>query len=363
MNPTKKKHKSFPFYSKYNLRENDEGPHQNSFFKKQEWWYYNVIFDHGKSELKNWSSVISFATYPHTDTFRLMLHDNNRQKTYGNSYLKPIGTCKQRKPAVDVRIEDSYAKGKYPNWYVYANNKNLDKTHIELDLKYKANSLQVWLLKNTGLNQSKSPYGYYCVMNCDVEGKVTIDRKTYKVKGLGYHDHTWMPVLGKMSEEPKKKLIDFNIWDWFCIHFDNKIDLFIGKFNSDKRSGFSKLIPGCLCISPVGEKAFETHLFKIKRVGFKDSSIKSLKIPTKIHIKTHKMNVLRKKPFKEPFLLDIYFEVENIKETIPRDPPTWVIWETTGKVQGKLKTPKKTIKLNGWGLMETTNNIDIKKII
>jgi len=357
MNNINKKAKSFPFYSKYCLKENDEGPHFNSFFKKQEWWYYNVLFNDRESQLKNWSAVISFATFPHTDNFRLILHDNNKKKTYGDSYLRPIGDCKQKKPAVNVGIKDSYAKGQYPKWHVYANNKNIDTPFISLDLDYKANSLPIWLVKNTGLNQSKSPFGYYCIMNCDVTGEVKIEKKTYKVKGLGYHDHTWMPLIGETSKEYKKKMIDINVWDWLCIHFDNGIDLFIGKINSHKRSKLSNIIPGSLCMSPVGKKAFETHFFKLEHIEHKNSSIKGLKIPTKINIKTHKMNSLKKKPFKEPFFLNITFEVENIKETIPRDPPTWCEWETTGKAYGILKTTKKTEKLNGWGIMETTSNV------
>lgn len=357
MNDSTKKYKSFPFYSKYNLKEYDEGPHKNNFFKKQEWWYYNFILNDPESELKNWSAVISFATFPHTDNFRLILHDNNKQKTYGDSYLKPVGTCKSKGPAVNVSMECSYAIGRYPKWHVYANNKKMNKPVITVDLYYKANSMPIWLVKNTGLNQKKSPLGYYCIMNCGVKGDITIDDRVYKVKGLGYHDHTWMPLLTETSPESKKKLLDFNIWDWLCIHFDNKIDMFVGKIHTYKRSVISNVIPGSLCISAVGEKSIECYFFMLEYLEFKKSSIPSLKIPTKIHIKTPKMNILRKKPFKKPIYLDIYYEVENIKETIPRDPPTWCEWESTGKAYGKIKSSTEDITLNGWGIMETTGNV------
>lgn len=353
----KKQSRSFPFYSKYNLRGNDEGFHHNNFFYQQEWWYYNVFFNHPKSELKDWSAIISFATYPHTDCLRLVLHDNNKQKCYGDSYLKPIDTLKKKGPAVNVEINNSYAKGRYPKWHVYANNTNLNTQKITIDLNYKANSLPIWLIKNTGLNQSTSPFGYYCIMNCDVKGKVTIKNKTYKVQGLGYHDHTWMPLLTKTSSEPKKKIVDFNIWDWFCIHFDNGWDIFVGKIHSHNRSLFSKIIPGSLCISPNCKKAIESKFFIIETLEYKNSKIPSLKIPTKIKIKTPRMNIFKETSIEKTFYLEINFEAKNIKENIPRDPPTWCQWEIIGVASGKIKTSKKTIKLNGLGIMETTRNI------
>jgi len=348
--------KSRPFFSKYVLKENDEGSHHNSFFKIQEWWYYHVLFNDSKSKLKNWAIVISLSTFPHIDSIKLVLHDN-KENNYGNIYLKNKGTCKTSGSGVNVKIDSSYAIGKYPKWHVYADNKGLDKPEITVDLNFKAESLPVWLLKNTGYNLSTSPFGYYCIMNCDVEGEISIDDKIYKVRGIGYHDHTWMPSLKETESKPQKKFIDFNIWDWLCVHFDNGWNVFVGKIYSHQRFTFSNLIPGILCISPDSNKSVECNFFPLECLEFKDSSIPSLKVPTKVHIKALKMNLLRKGPLKGPFLLDIYYEVENIKECIPRDPPTWCQWGTTGRVYGEIKGFRKNIKLNGWGIMETTSNI------
>jgi len=356
MNNIEEMSRSRPFFSKYVLKENDEGSHHNNFFKKQEWWYYNVLFNNSESELKNWSAVISLCTFPHTDSIKLILHDN-KQKSYGDIYLKPVGTCKIGGPGVDVKIDSSYFIGRYPKWHVYADNKNLDGPEITVDLDFKANSLPMWLLKNTGLNHPKSPFGYYCVMNCYAKGEVSIDDRVYKVEGLGYHDHTWMPLLKETGSEHKKKLIDFNIWDWLCIHFDNEWDVFIGKIHSHQRSIFSNLIPGSICISHDGKKSIECNFFRLEYLEYIPSTIPSLKIPTKIHVKAPKMNLLRKNPLKGPFVLDIYYEVENIKECITRDPPTWCQWETTGKVYGEIRVFRKSIKLDGWGIMETASNV------
>ena len=348
--------KKFPFYSKYTLKENDEGNHFNSYFPLQEWWYYNVLFNDKNSDLKDWSLTISIGTFPHTDSLKLVLHDD-KEKSYGNIYLKPIGTFKSEGKAVNIKLDSTYAKGQYPNWHVHSDNLKLDDHEIIVDLKFKANSLPMWIIKNTGFNNSSSPLGYYVVMNCDVSGEVFFDGKKHKVKGIGYHDHTWMPMSKNTSSKPKKKLIDFNIWDWICIHFDNGWDAFIGKIHSHQRFDLSNLIPGSICISPGGRKLVECKYFPLEYVEFKDSIIPHLKIPTKIHMKAVKINYSRKSPLTRPFNLDLTYEVENIKECIPRDPPTWIQWETTGKVYGEINESGKKTKLKGWGIMETTSNV------
>ena len=69
------------------------------------------------------------------------------------------------------------------------------------------------------------------------------------------------------------------------------------------------------------------------------------------------MNLFNKNIIQGPFSIDMYYDVTNIKEIIPRDPPTWCQWETTGNVYGKIKNKGKDIKISGWGLMETTSNV------
>lgn len=344
--------RSHPFFSRYVLKENDEGVHQNNIFKIQEWWYYNALFNHSDNALKNWTVSISLSRFPHTDAIKLVLHDNGK-KNYGGIYLKPAGTFKKSGNGLNVNIDSSYAIGKYPRWQVYADNINLDDNEISAKLDFKANSFPMWIIKNTGFNLSTSFYGYYCIMNCDTKGEISINGKKYKVKGIGYHDHTWIPMLKQpVVEKKEKKLIDFNIWDWFCIHFDNGWDAFIGKIHSYQRFPFSNIFPGSLAITPDGKKLIESYFFPLKYIGYQKTSIPSIKIPKKIHIKGLKIN-----PFKESFSIDIFYELENVKECLPRDPPTWGQWEATGKVYGEIRIPKKRIPLNGWGIMEITHNI------
>lgn len=352
MMPSSKNSRSYPFFSRYILKENDEGVHNNNIFKIQEWWYYNALLNKTDNTLKNWTVAIALCRYPHTDAIKLVLHDNKKDN-YGGIYLKPVGTCKSLGKNVNVKFDSSYAVGKYPEWQVYADNFGIDDDEFSVKLDYKANSRPMWILRNTGLNLSTSPYGYYCVMNCDTKGEISLKGKKYKVQGLGYHDHTWMPLLNQPDIEKKdRKIIDFNIWDWLGIHFDNGWDAFIGKIHSHQRFPISNLIPGSLTLTQDGEKLIECYYFNLKYLEFQKTSIPSLEIPKKIQIKALKIN-----PFNKSFLLDIIYEMENIKECIPRDPPTWGQWEATGNVYGKYKTPKENIKLNGWGIMELTNHI------
>ena len=352
MEKIKKGPNSLPFFSRYLLKERDEGAHHNDVFKHQEWWYYNVLFNDPKSELKNWSVAISLATFPHVDSVKFIIHDD-KDGNYGNIYLKPKGTCKASNSDVDVKIDSSYAIGKYPKWHVYADNKNLDTPEISVDLDFKANSLPMWILKNTGLNLTTSLFGYYCIMNCDAKGEVTIDDKVYKVKGVGYHDHTWMPMLKEpVVEKSEQKLIDFNVWDWLNIHFDNGWDAFIGKIHSTQRFPLTKLLPGSLSITPDGKKLIECYFFNIENLEHQDTSFPSIKIPKKIQIKGLKIN-----PINGQFFIDLFYEIDNVKECFPRDPPSWGQWEATGKVYGEIKMFKKKIKLNGWGIMEITHSI------
>ncbi|MCK4996400.1 MAG: hypothetical protein KAR55_05870, partial [Thermoplasmatales archaeon] len=146
--------------------------------------------------------------------------------------------------------------------------------------------------------------------------------------------------------------IDFNVWDWFNIHFDNGWDAFIGKIHSTQRFPLTKLLPGSLSITPDGKKLIECYFFNIENLEHQDTSFPSIKIPKKIQIKGLKIN-----PINGQFFIDLFYEIDNVKECFPRDPPSWGQWEATGKVYGEIKMFKKKIKLNGWGIMEITHSI------
>ena len=71
--------------SRYKIGLNDEGPHTNKTYIMREWWYYNAIFNHPKSELKIWFTLLSISSNLHSDSIKLLLHDD-KNKNYGGLY-------------------------------------------------------------------------------------------------------------------------------------------------------------------------------------------------------------------------------------------------------------------------------------
>ncbi|MCK4902240.1 MAG: hypothetical protein KAS76_02700 [Thermoplasmatales archaeon] len=351
--------------SRYILGENDEGLHENSKFIMQEWWYYNVHFDDEVSELKNWSILASFSKYLKKSSLKLGLNEEVN-KGYNTLNIQTEDCFQYFGPAVNLSFnKTSYAKGKYPNWHIYAESKMSEDLNISADLKFKANSLPMWMLKNTGRNRSNSFFGYYCVMNCDAEGTVTLNGKSYNVKGRGYHDHTWAPVgikkAGKKVKEVKEiseknKSVDiFEYWDWFVIHFENGWDMFIGKLYLGKPNSFSKFMPGILCFTPDGSKLYECYFYILDHVENIDSSVPGTKIPSKIHIKALILNTFGAKQFKGPLILDFCYELNNKQETIVGVPPAFGIFQSQGRTYGVAKSMGKTVKLDGWAIVETAS--------
>ena len=345
---------------RYILGENDEGLHQNRLFKMQEWWYFNVYFNDEKSELKNWSIVISFLIYPYISSHKLGLYDDENN-SYGGSNVRSKDALEYKGPGFNVQFDNSsFAIGRYPNWKIYAEHTKSNSSKIYVNLTFKANSLPMWILKNTGHNRSKSLFGYYCIMNCSVIGNVSLNGTIYNVSGLGYHDHTWTPFSLKIPifNVGINKAIDvLSSWDWLCIHFENGWDMFIGKIYDEKRNLFSKFTPGSLCFTESGTKLYECYFFILEYDQTINSTIPNLKIPTKIHIKAIIFNTLGLKQFKEPILLDFYYEAKNIQEFLSGDPPNGWMWQSQGKTYGVAKGPGKTVQLNGWAIIETTSNL------
>jgi hypothetical protein len=258
------------------LKGNDEGPHQNMIFKMKEWWYYNVYLNDENSELKNWFILMSIQLYPEFCGLKLELYDDEN-KSYGGDHVIYGDDANAYGPGVNIFFNNSFESGRYPNWHVYGEYTQQDKLEIIVNLTFKANSLPMWLVKNTGNNRSNSFFGYYCVMNCSAYGSISLNGTIYNVSGLGYHDHTWAPINTQINL--------LNIWDWLCIHFDNGWDMFVGKIYSEKRYLLSKFGPGSLCFTTSGVKFSEINYFLIEFNETNNSSIPGIEFPTKVHIK------------------------------------------------------------------------------
>ena len=342
-------HKETPHLSPRNvLKGNDEGPHQNMIFKMKEWWYYNVYLNGENSELKNWFILMSIQLYPEFGGLKLELFDDGN-KSYGGDYFMYRDNISAYGPSVNVFFNNSFEIGSYPNWHIYGEYTQKDKLEIIVNLTFKANSLPMWLVKNTGNNRSNSFFGYYCVMNCSAYGSISLNGTIYNVSGLGYHDHTWAPINTQINL--------LNIWDWLCIHFDNGWDMFVGKIYLERRNFTSKFVPGSLCFTTSGIKFYEGHFFLLDYEENKNSSIPNIEIPIKVHIKALFLNTLGLKDLRGPILLDFYYEAKNIREDLHGDPLYRGYWVSQGKIYGSAKSLGITISLHGWAVFETTSNI------
>lgn len=352
--------------TRYLLGENDEGLHQNNVVNIQEWWYYNIYFNDEESELNDWWFVISFLVVPKICSLKLELYDTENN-SYGGINVKQRSFFKYNDPVLNVSIDNnSYVIGRYPNWQIHAEYTKPNETKIFVNLTFEANSLPMWMIKNTGKNRSNSIFGYYCVMDCSAYGNISIDGKTYNVSGIGYHDHTWNPLGVKTPEfsnikneniiKKKTGLNIYSSWEWLCVHFDNGWDMFIGKIFLDKQNIFGRLIPGSLCFTDSGEKLYDSLFFLLEYKVTKNSTVPGLEVPIKIHIKALILNTLGSKEFKGPILLDFYYEVKNLQEKVRGDPPNWVFWQSHGTTYGVAKTLGNTIQLDGVAITEITKN-------
>ena len=329
------------------LKPKDEGVHHKNLLVTQEWWYYNVVFDKSDSELRNWSLMISFNQGRIADAFFLTLFDDEN-RSYGGCITMPKGTIQATSPGVNVEFNNSYVIGTYPNWHIYAEDGDLDIREITVDLIYKADSLPLWSIMNTGHGISMSPMGHYSIIDCNVTGEIKINETVYNIHGVGYHEHSWLSFLPRRQDQNLIK----NVWDYFCIHFDNGWDMLAGKISLIHQSSLMRFIPGTLWITPDGENISECLFFRVDYLETKNTTMHGVDIPTKIHINALFLNTIIKNPFSGLVYMDIYIETKNIHEFIWGSPPSIGLWEGTCKVNGTINWSKNNIKLNGSGMIE-----------
>ncbi len=214
----------------------DEGPHYNKLLVSREWWYYTAILNEG---LPGWTISISFNHMSRNDLFFekpdilvVTLNGPNGEK-YGSITDKErpiLGLLKD--PALQatssskgfkVSFEDSYAEGKAPNWHVHIEGDYIDSKHdIEMDLQYFAPSNPLWIFSNRLIDKSEGKIASYAFMGCEVSGTVKIDGLTYKVKGIGHHEHTW--ASGIIT----KTLI--RGWDWCHMKMGNGWEIYYSNY-------------------------------------------------------------------------------------------------------------------------------------
>lgn len=214
----------------------DEGLHYDKISICREWWYFTAVFDE-KSELPGWTASISFNHMARSDLLGtskpdllvVTLHGPDGEE-YGGMINKERGfgilqqpTLKAKTPGVSVTFEDSWAEGEAPEWFVHAEDNDIDLNHeIIIDLRFFAPYDPIWVMGDNAFQKSKSNLASYIFTGCNVTGTVEIDGETYTVTGTGHHEHAWSPNV------VTKGLI--NGWDWAHITLDNGWNIYYANY-------------------------------------------------------------------------------------------------------------------------------------
>lgn len=214
----------------------DEGHHYNKILVNREWWYYTAILNEG---LPGWTISISFNHMSRNDLFFekpdilvVTLNGPNGEK-YGSitdrerpvlGLLKdPSLQATSSSKGFKVSFEDSYVEGKAPNWHIHIEGDYIDSKHdIEMDLQYFAPSNPLWIFSNRLIDKSEGKIASYIFAGCEVSGIIKIDGLTYRITGIGHHEHTW--ASGIIT----KTLI--RGWDWCHIKTDNGWEIYYSNY-------------------------------------------------------------------------------------------------------------------------------------
>ncbi len=220
----------------------DEGPHYNKnlvnkILVSREWWYYTAVLNEG---LPGWTISISFNHMSRNDLFfkkpdiLVVTLNGPNGEIYGSitdrerpilGLLKnPAFQATSSSKGFKVSFEDSYVEGKAPNWHIHIEGEHIDSSNhnIEMDLQYFAPSNPLWIFSNRLIDKSEGKIASYAFMGCEVSGTVKIDDLTYKVSGIGHHEHTWASGI------ILKALI--RGWDWCHIRMDNGWEIYYSNY-------------------------------------------------------------------------------------------------------------------------------------
>jgi predicted secreted hydrolase len=216
----------------------DEGPHYQKALVAREWWYYSAVFG-SDSDLAGWTLSVSFNHMSRNDLYiekpdilvvTLISPDGEK---YGgivsrerpilgilrNPSLEASGSSKDFK----VTFEDSYVKGRNPNWHLHVEGEDIDeKNDIIIDLQYFAPSSPYWTFSNAPFDKSNGNIASYIFTGCEISGTIKINGFSYSASGIGHHEHTW--ISGILS----KRI--FRGWDWCHMQLDNGWNIYYSNY-------------------------------------------------------------------------------------------------------------------------------------
>jgi hypothetical protein len=286
-------------------------------------------------------------------------------------YPKKTTSLESAKDEFDVRFEDSYMKGSYPNYEMFFNDK---KNDIKLNLSFHADISPRWVAQDVtdgllplGLGFLK--FGF--IPKNSVYGTMQISNKIFSIKGQGYFEHVWgdfsyqNPLYASFDF---KKLISTYVkligwWkhnhqiqipksitlstennplgnDWIWAIFDNGWTIFYGNMLFWIMEGPAA---GILTLSKDGTKYAEFGKIHFCYKKMLHAEEYDFVYPTEIELIAH--NGIEK--------IHLRFKMSSeCREFIQRSPcgKFWlalVVCEAPGKVNGYYLDGNKKIKLNG----------------
>ena len=169
----------------------DDLVHENSII---EWWAF-IFFFRSLENNKKWDSKTGFVQWNEKkdlgSMFNFSLFNENEGKSFGifsKNFEKKLDSIKGK---LDIRYEDCYLKGSFPNYEFHINDK---KDNIKLNVKYKAESIPRWVAQDITkgwLPMGSGFYRYGFVPINKITGTMEIKNKKYNIEGEGYLEHVW----------------------------------------------------------------------------------------------------------------------------------------------------------------------------
>ena len=151
-----------------------------------EWWYFDAFFDDQSSFVISWhvdgmgaDGHIIFAAY-----------DQAGKKTEASATF-PASVVSVSETTCDVRMGGNYVTGQFPRWEMH-----FCEGGLGCDLVFQ-NLTQGVRTPPDGVTTrfSEDPPRYIAWVvaqpRADVSGELTVGSNTFKVHGVGYHDHNW----------------------------------------------------------------------------------------------------------------------------------------------------------------------------
>ena len=171
---------------------NDEREHFSSVV---EWWGAEAFFK-SVEDNKKWSFKASFTEWltrskKPGSNFIITLFDLDDNKYFSHYSRNKSAKLESSKDSFNVKYNDSYMKGSYPNYEMYFKD---PKNNIDFDIRYSAESLPHWIaqdITNGWLPMSLGFYKYGFIPKCGLSGTMKTEDNIFNIKGRGYFEHVW----------------------------------------------------------------------------------------------------------------------------------------------------------------------------